>query len=323
MKRTALRRRSGAAAAVVLALVVAGCGGGDIEDDSAGGASGKDCGTFNIAVNPWVGYEANVAVVSYVLKSRLGCTVEQKNLTEEVSWQGFAGGTVDVILENWGHDDLRKKYIDEQKVAVTLGPTGVKGIIGWYVPQWMVTKYPDITNWENLNKYASLFVTSESGGKGQLLDGDPSFVTNDEALVKNLNLNYKVVFAGSEAALTEAFKTAQQQEKPLIGYFYEPQWFLTDLKIVHVNLPPYTPGCDADPKAVKCDYAPYILDKIASKAFADSGSPAVNLIKNFTWTNDDQNLVAKDIANKVSYDDAAKKWVDANAAKVDAWLKTA
>ena len=40
-----------------------------------------------------------------------------------------------------------------------------------------------------------MFKTSESGGKGQLLDGDPSFVTNDEALVKNLKLNYKVVYA--------------------------------------------------------------------------------------------------------------------------------
>ena len=57
----------------------------------------------------------------------------------------------------------------------------------------MAKKYPDITDWNNLNKYADMFKTSESGGKGQLLDGDPSFVTNDEALVKNLNLNYKVV----------------------------------------------------------------------------------------------------------------------------------
>jgi glycine betaine/proline transport system substrate-binding protein len=284
-------------------------------------ASAQPCGTVNIAVNPWVGYEANVAVVSYVLKNKLGCTVVHKDLKEEVSWQGFASGSVDVILENWGHEDLKKKYIDDQKVAVAFGPTENKGIIGWYVPPWMATQYPDITDWQNLNKYADLFKTSESGGKGQLLDGDPSFVTNDEALVKNLNLNFKVVYAGSEAALIEAFKTAEQQKKAVIGYFYEPQWFMSEVKLVHVNLPAYTAGCDANAKAVKCDYPPYTLDKIVSKKFADSGSPAVNMIKNFRWTNDDQNAVALDITNKVSYDDAAKKWVDANAAKVDAWLK--
>ena len=50
----------------------------------------------------------------------------------------------------------------------------------------MVEEYPDILDWQNLNKYADMFETSESDGKGQLLDGDPSYVTNDEALVKNL-----------------------------------------------------------------------------------------------------------------------------------------
>jgi glycine betaine/proline transport system substrate-binding protein len=284
-------------------------------------ASTKPCGTVNIAVNPWVGYEANAAVVSYVLKTRLGCTVELKTLTEEVSWQGFGTGAVDVILENWGHDDLKKKYIDDQKVAVEHGETGNKGIIGWYVPPWLAEKYPDITKSENLNKYAELFKTSETGGKGQLLDGDPTYVTNDEALVKNLNLNFKVVYAGSEAALIEAFKSAEQNKKPLIGYFYEPQWFLSDVKLVHVSLPAYTPGCDAVATAIKCDYQPYDLDKIISKKFATSGSPAVEMLKKFNWTNAEQNLVAKDISKKVSYDDAAKKWVDANSAKVDAWLK--
>ncbi len=281
----------------------------------------KPCGTVNIAVNPWVGYEANAAVVGYVAKNSLGCTVVKKDLKEEVSWQGFATGEVDAVLENWGHDDLIKKYITDQKVAVDLGPTGNQGVIGWYLPPWMAAKYPDITDYKNLNKYAELFTTSESGGKGQLLDGDPSFVTSDEALVKNLGLDYKVVYAGSEAALITAFRQAEAQKKPLIGYFYEPQWFLSEVPLVKVNLPPYTAGCDADAAKVACDYAPYVLNKIASKKFVDSGSPAAELVKKFTWTNDDQNLVAKYIAvDKMTPDDAAKKWVDANPDKVKAWL---
>jgi len=312
-----MRLRWTVAAALVGALALTSCG-GDIP--STPQASQAPCGTVNIAVNPWVGYEANAAVVSYVLKTKLGCTVELKSLTEEVSWQGFGSNTVDVVLENWGHDDLKKKYIDDQEVAVQVGATGNKGIIGWYVPPWLATQYPDITDYKNLNKYAAQFKTTESGNLGQLLLGDPSFVTNDEALVKNLKLNFKVVYAGSENALIEAFRTAEEQKKFLIGYFYEPQWFLADVALVHVNLPAYTTGCDADPKTVACDYAPYTLDKIARKAWVDTAGPAVNMIKKFTWTNEDQNKVAADIANKMSYDDAAKKWVDANPDKVNAWL---
>ncbi|MEO3813347.1 ABC transporter substrate-binding protein [Sphaerisporangium sp. B11E5] len=328
LSRIARRQASGAVALAAAGLLVSGCGGAKVGEGtpSSGAASasgGKACGAVNIAINPWVGYEANAAVIAYVAEKQLGCTVTKKDLKEEVAWQGFATGEVDAVVENWGHDDLKEKYIEQQKVAVEAGPTGNKGVIGWYVPPWMAAKYPDITDWNNLNKYADLFKTSESGGKGQLLDGDPSFVTNDAALVKNLKLNYKVVYAGSEAALITGFRQAEAQKKPMLGYFYEPQWFLAEVKLVKVNLPAYTEGCDADAEKVACDYPPYELDKIVSTKFAQSGSPAYDLVKNFTWTNDDQNLVAKYISeDKMTPEQAAEKWVTDNPDKVKAWLPT-
>ena len=286
-----------------------------------GGAANASKGTVNIAVNPWVGYEADAAVVAYILETKMGYTVVKKDLKEEVSWQGFETGEVDVVLENWGHDDLKKTYITDKKVAVEVGPTGNQGVIGWYVVPWMVAKYPDITDWNNLNRYADLFKTSESGDKGQLLDGDPSFVTNDEALVTNLKLNFKVVYAGSEDALIEAFRQGEAQKTPVLGYFYEPQWFLLEVPLVQIKLPPYTAGCDADPKTIACDYPPYVLDKIASTKFSTSGGDAYKLIQNFKWTNDDQNLVAKYITqDKMTAEAAAKKWVDENESVWKAWL---
>jgi glycine betaine/proline transport system substrate-binding protein len=314
----------GVALSLVVGLAVAACGGqkvGGGEGSGSGSAAVKPCGTVNLAMNAWVGYTADGAVLTQVLKDKFNCTVVQKNLDEQVSWQGFGTGQIDVIMENWGHEDLAKKYITEQKVAVDFGPTKNTGYIGWYVPPWMATQYPDITKWENLNKYADLFKTSESGGKGQLLDGDPSFVTNDAALVTNLKLNYKVVYAGSETALIQAFRTGEAQHKAVLGYFYEPQWLFSELKLVRVALPPYTPGCDADAAKVACGYPDYTLNKVVSAKFAESGSPAVAVVKNFAWSNDDQNAVARDIAaQNMKPEDAAKKWLDANPDKWKAWL---
>ncbi|MBF4762146.1 ABC transporter substrate-binding protein [Nocardioides islandensis] len=305
-----------------MSLGLAACGGGDISDTTtAGGDGGASCGDLRIAVNPWTGYVSNAHVIGQVAKEKLGCNVTYPDVKEEVGWQGMADGSIDTIVENWGHPDLVKKYIDDAGTVEDAGLTGNDGIIGWYVPPWMAEKYPDITNWENLNKYADLFKTSESGGKGQLLDGDPSYVTNDEALVKNLKLNYQVVVGGSEAALIQSFRSAEENKTPLLAYFYEPQWFFDELALVHVDLPKYTEGCDADPAKVACDYPPYALNKLISTKFADSGSPAVDLIKNFTWTNEDQNLVSKYIAEDgMDPDDAAQKWIDDNPDKVDAWL---
>ncbi|MFF6914688.1 glycine betaine ABC transporter substrate-binding protein [Streptomyces sp. NPDC012466] len=315
--------RAGAAGLAVLGLTLTACGGAKVGDDSSGGSGGSGkCGTFNLAINPWVGYEANAAVLAYVAEHDLGCKVEQKDLKEEIAWQGFGTGEVDAVVENWGHDDLKKKYITQQKTAVDAGPTGNEGLIGWYVPPWLAKAHPDILDWKNLNKYASKFKTSESGGKGQLLDGDPSYVTNDEALVKNLKLDFKVVYAGSETALIQAYRNAEKNKEWVIGYFYEPQWFLSEVPLKKVGLPEYKEGCDADAEKVACDYPVYKLDKIVSAKFAKSGSPAYDLVKKFTWTNDDQNTVAKYIAvDKMAPEAAAKKWVEANRGKVDAWIK--
>lgn len=319
-----MRRIAIAAAAAALLLLISGCNATKVSDLQSRGQlkpGSKPCGTFNMAINAWVGYQADAAVLTYLAENELGCVVKQKHVAEQVAWQGLSTGQIDAILENWGHDDLRKQYIDIMGVAQSGGSTGNVGEIGWYVPPWMVEKYPDITDWHSLNKYAEVFRTSESGDKGQLLDGDPSYVTNDAALVDNLGLNYKVVQGGSETALIASLRQAQQRKIAMLAYFYSPQWFLGEVPLVKVNLPPYTSGCDADPAKIACDYPKYDLDKIVSTKFAESGSPAYTLVKNFQWTNEDQNSVARSIAvDGMSDDEAAKKFIDAHPQLVAKWL---
>lgn len=64
-----------------------------------------------------------------------------------------------------------------------------------------------------------------------------------------------------------------------------------------------------------------MLDKIASKKFQDTGGDAYTLVKNFSWTNEDQNLVADYITNQgMSADDAAAKWVKEHEATWKPWI---
>ncbi|MEO5918843.1 MAG: ABC transporter substrate-binding protein [Candidatus Limnocylindrales bacterium] len=300
-----------AAGAIVVALAFAACG----------GAATPSKAPVNIAVNPWVGYEADAAVAAYVLREKMGYTVNLKDLKEDVSWQGFESGEVDVIIENWGHPDLEKIYIDEKKVAMDGGPTGNIGIIGWYVPTWMVDKYPDITDWNNLNKYADMFKTSESGDQGQFLGTDPSYVQYDEALMTNLGLNFKVIFSGSENATVEAIKQSEAQQKPLLFYWWDPHWIHAQVSLTQIKLPAYTDGCDADLEKVACDYPSYNLNKVIATKFNENGGDAATMIKKFNWTNDDQNLVSDYITNQgMTAEEAAKKWVDENESVWKAWL---
>jgi glycine betaine/proline transport system substrate-binding protein len=318
---TVSKRVRALAASTGLVLIAAACstGGGA---GASGGGGGDTSEVVDIAVNPWVGYEANAGVIGHLLEEELGFTVEYKELAEQVSWEGFESGEVDAIVENWGHADLIETYVAEKGVAVAAGSTGIDGIIGWFVPPWMAEEYPDITDWEKLNGYADLFKTSESGDKGQFLAGDPSFVTSDEGIINGLDLDFQVVYAGSEAALIEAFRSAEADKTPLLGYFYSPQWFLNEVPLVKIELPPYTEGCDADATNITCDYAPYSpLDKYISKNLEEKAPQAAALIKNFQWTAEHQNTVADYITNDgMSREDAAAKWVADNEAVWKPWI---
>ena len=53
----------------------------------------------------------------------------------------------------------------------------------------------------------------------------------------NLDLNFEVVYSGSEAALIEGFRAAEANKTPMLGYFYSPQWFLSEVDLQRVALP--------------------------------------------------------------------------------------
>jgi glycine betaine/proline transport system substrate-binding protein len=327
MKRNTSRGARLLAGTALAALFLAGCGGGSIEEETQANesqaAEAGDCGEINMAVNPWVGYYADAYVVGHVAEERLGCTVNYKELKEDVSWQGFGTGEVDVVIEDWGHPDLEKQFFAEQGdgSAMDGGPTGNVGIIGWYVPPWLAEEHPEVLDYENLNDFASDFATSETGDKGQFLGADPSYVQFDEAIIENLGLDFEVVFSGSEAASITAFQQAEKNKEFLIGYFYEPQWLFADLPLEKVALPPYEEGCQDDPAEVDCDYPETVLKKILSTSWVEEGGPGVELVQNFEWTNDDQNLVAKYISDEgMSNEDAAARWVEENPDIVEGWL---
>ena len=100
------RTRLAAFATVVglgMSLGLTACGGGDIQEADPEASGGADCGDLRIAINPWTGYVSNAHVIGQVAKEKLGCNVTYPEVKEEVGWQGMADGSIDTIVENWGH----------------------------------------------------------------------------------------------------------------------------------------------------------------------------------------------------------------------------
>jgi glycine betaine/proline transport system substrate-binding protein len=258
-------------------------------------------------------------VVSQVAQDALGCTITQTTLDEgATTYDAMEAGSTDVIIEDWGGGRWQE-WVDRGAIAEA-GLNGNVGLIGMFVPQWMADKYPDITDSANLNKYADLFKTPESGSKGAWYEGPPGYTTIGEKMVEANKLNYKVINTGSEAALIDLFTKADKDQTPVLAYFYEPQNFLAKVPLARVNFPA-NDWTDAAKASGLTDYPQTPLVKLASSKLLESGSPFATLVKNFSWTNEDQNQVALDIENGATPEEAAKKWIDANKDKVNAWLE--
>lgn len=213
--RTRARLRTPAVIASAAALLaVTGCGAADMTKQASPFAAPADIKTVTLSVQSWVGAQANVAVAQKILQDELGYRVDLVQTDEVPAWDALSQGRVDAILEDWGHPDQEQLYVKDKKTIVPGGDLGVTGHIGWYVPKYWADEHPDVTDWKNLDKYAGELRTAESGDKGQLMDGSPSYVTNDKALVKNLGLDYKVVFAAPRPPRSPRCSSSPRRRSP-------------------------------------------------------------------------------------------------------------
>jgi glycine betaine/proline transport system substrate-binding protein len=313
--------------ALALALFVAACG--ESKDDDSGGsdnqsASGKDCGKVVLNEQAWAGSTANTYIAKNVLEDKLGCEVEVTKITEIPAFQAMADGKTDAVLEDWQHTDQYAQYIDKAGTVVQGGPLGVEGHIGWFIPKYVMDEHPEFKTWEGLKGEEDVF-------NNEFLGGDPSYVQKDKELIQALGLNLKHVTAGAEPAQVARWSQAYKQKKPVLFYWYTPQYLNQEYDLAEVKLPPRTDAnkdCkdDAkeggDPEQYKCAYDVTIINKLFSKKFADSGSPAYDVLKKMKLTNEDQEKVAKAIAgDKQDPEEAGADWVKDNEAKVNQWLQ--
>jgi glycine betaine/proline transport system substrate-binding protein len=332
------RRRWLVASFALVAMFAAACS--DVDDggdggggETGGGGTAAQCTdeTVTIAVNPWTGSAANANVAKVVLEQEMGCTVELVEIEENAQFPAMSTGEIDATLEIWpsGHAEDYATYIEGGQDVDDVGELGVIGKIGWYVPTYMLEENPDLATVEGLQANASMFATAETGDLGQVLAGDPSFVSFDEEIIESLGLDFQVVYSGSEAAILTALETAYAAQEPLLFYFYKPHWAFVDYDLTEVALPEYTEECaeiaaQEDPTGYNCDYPEDVLYKAVNSGMAEANPAAFEFLSAMSYTNAEQEAIAHLIdVDGMTPEDAAAQWVSENEDVWSAWLPAA
>ena len=300
------------------ALLFAACGGSD--SDSAGGTE-----TIKIARNNWTASMIEVEIVKQLIETNLGNPVEIVDIDENAMIPGMSTGDIDANVEVWpsGFTAEEQAFIDDGSV-VNMGLLGAVGKIGWFVTPNALEQFPQLATWEGLKDPAvsKAFATAATGSQGRMLAMDPSFSGYEEQLVKNLKLDFKVQYSGSEAATQAEIIALTEAKKPVIMYYWMPSAAVGKYGLINIVLPKSTVDCAA--MADKCDgdYPEDVLFKVASAKLEAKDAKVFKFFKNYQMSTADQlaTLPAVEIDSRDAAEVAAE-WIAANEAVWSEWFK--
>ena len=285
-------------------------------------------GVLKTAVNDWTGGAVMCEIVHQIAENEMGYKVKRITMPSGPGRdEAIRAGDLDYGCELWpSYSTTIQKYVKEfggDGSMLKISDSGVIGVSSYYIPRYLVegddAKAPDLKSWKDMNKYADLFKTLETGEKGRLL-GCPaaSWQCEDAKRMEMLGLNFAAVELGSEAAHWAEMQAAYKRKEPFIAYAWEPHWIHAALDLVRVELPEHS-----DDKWPATGWPEDVTFNYANPKFIEENPKMEGLLKNFRLTNEEQApmILAVDVDGK-DMKDVVAQWLKDNEAKWKAWLPT-
>ncbi|MEX0158718.1 MULTISPECIES: glycine betaine ABC transporter substrate-binding protein [unclassified Microbacterium] len=256
--------------------------------------------------------------------------VLQSAITETMAAMSKGEPIVSMVFWRWQTPDLWNKYVEEEGTAVEIGTTDYVGEEGWYVPTYVIegdeergieAACPQLPDWEALNECTGVFATAKTGEKGQYMSGAESwaFAYGDPQRIENLDLDYEMVFAGSEAALYASLTSAYEQGKPWLGLMWRPNYLTQKYDLTRVEFPEYSEECWGETYA--CQWPETTIYQVASSIVEKDHPTAWGILQNYDLNNEQlQEMQLLVIDDGLTPKEAAQAWMEDNREVWTGWL---
>ncbi|KGM87533.1 ABC-type proline/glycine betaine transport system, periplasmic component [Roseovarius mucosus DSM 17069] len=282
-----------------------------------------------IPIHNWSSQIVMSHVVGQIFES-MGNNVEYVSTDSQSVYESVRLGDVALELEVWeGAFGASFRAALEKGGLHDAGDHNAVTREDWWYPMWTKEACPGLPDWQALNDCAAAFATPETGDAGRFLGGPVDWLKHDQERVDGLGMNFKVVNAGSAAALWAEIGAAEKTKKPIVLFNWTPNFAEAVWPGEFVEFPEWVDGCDKDPavgpnpdKTYDCgNPANGYLKKAAWDGMKDKWPDAYEMLTKISFTNPQIAEMAKLVdIDEMEPEEAAAHWLEENGDVWKVWI---
>ncbi|WP_297771578.1 ABC transporter substrate-binding protein [uncultured Roseovarius sp.] len=295
---------------------------------AANGALADSQDPIIIPTHNWSSQIVMSHVVGQIFES-MGNSVEYVSTDSQSVYESVRLGDVALELEVWeGAFGASFRAALEKGGLHDAGDHNAVTREDWWYPLWTKEACPGLPDWEALNECSAVFATPETGESGRFLGGPVDWLKHDQERVDGLGMEFKVVNAGSAAALWAELGSAEKTKKPIVLFNWTPNFAEAVWPGEFVEFPEWVEGCDTDPsvgpnpdKTYDCgNPANGYLKKAAWDGMKDKWPDAYEMLTKISFTNPQIAEMAKLVdIDEMEPEEAAAHWLESNGNVWQVW----
>ena len=206
-------------------------------------AHASDCGQVTIADMNWSSASFIANVDRFILEHGFGCEAELvPGDTMPTTTSMIEKGQPDIAPEIWTNSvkDVVEKAVKEGKLTYAGDALIDGGEEGYWIPTYMVEKYPELKTIEGVKKHPELFEHPENADVAGFYGCPAGWNCQISAanLFKALEMDkagFEIIDPGSAAGLSGSIAKAYERGEGWFGYYWAPTAILGKYEMVKID----------------------------------------------------------------------------------------
>lgn len=289
----------------------------------------KSADPIHIITNDWTSQIVLAHITGSLFKT-MGYNVTYTQSTTNEQWGALAAGVEHVQVEVWEGtmSDMFNRMVKAKRIT-DAGTHDAQTREDWWYPDYVEEQCPGLPDWQALKRCAPMFSNSDSSPSGAYIAGP--WEKPEAARIRALGMDFKVQAVKNSDDLWVALAEAYKQKKPIVLFNWTPNWVEARYAGKFIEFPDYAPECETDPAwGINPDFHHDCgnpkngwLKKAAWSGMQKKWNCAFQALTNMNFNNAMISHAAAQVdVDKMSYEEAANAWINANSSLWKSWIPT-